>query len=312
MSFERDSDDEMQRLGLDDDTADRLLSGQIAVEDAPPEFRAIAQGVQDARPSTGVDPARESVTVAAMVEALRSGSPSAMPVRTKRMRARGLSAKVAAIATVGVLGVTAAAAATNTLPGPAQSALSDAASHVGLSIPHSHGHAFGSSKTHPVNAVTPGNAGAVGPDASGPAVFGLCTAYASGNATTNPRSHKTKSVAFRNLLAAADKAGMSVADYCKTASPPSTDTTATTVDRNAPATANSHNANAPVSTPVGPPVSTPAGPHVSRSVGPPVSTPVGPPVSTPAGPPASRPVGPPVSTPVGPPVSRPGHHPHRP
>jgi len=312
MSFERDWDDEMRRLGLDDDTADRLLSGQVALEDAPPEFRAIAQAVQDARASTGVDPAREAVTVAAVVEALRSGSPSDAPVSRGRVRARVLSTKVAAIAAVGVLGVTAAAAATNTLPDPAQSAISGAASHVGLSVPRSHGHAHGLTKSHPVNAVPPANAGAVGPDASGPAMFGLCTAYASGNATTNSHNNNTKSVAFRNLQAAADKAGVSVADYCKTATPPSTDTTSTTVEKNAPAAPNSHHATPPVSTPVGRPVSTPVGPPASTPVGPPISTPVGPPASTPVGPPVSRPIGPPVSTPVGPPVSTPGQHPHRP
>jgi hypothetical protein len=284
MTSERDFDDEMQLFGIDDDTADRLLSGQVAPEDAPPSFRAIAQAVQEARLATDVDPTRESATVAAVVEALHSGFPSDAPVRSKRMLARMLSAKVAAIAAVGVLGVTAAAAAaaTNTLPDPAQSAISNAASHVGLSVPHPHGHAFGLTKSHHTgSAAAPGNGGAVGPDASGPAKFGLCTAYSSGNATTNSHSHKTKSVAFRNLQAAADTAGMSVADYCKAATPPSTGTTSTTVAGHAPAASKSHGAEPPFSTPVGPPA--------SRPVGPPVSTPVGPPASTPVGPPGPKP-----------------------
>jgi hypothetical protein len=309
MTSDRDLFDEMQRFGIDDDTADRLLSGEVAPEDAPPDLGAVARVVQAARYPTSTNAARESATVAAIVEALHSGSlPDALP-RRKRMLARMLSAKVAAVAAVGVLGATAAAAATNTLPDRAQSAISRAASHVGLSIPHPHGHAYGLTKTHPANPATTGNSGAVGPDASGPAQFGLCTAYASGNATTNPHSHKTKSVAFTNLQTAADKAGMSVADYCKAATPPATETTTTTVDKNAPAAPKSHNANRPSSTPVGPPASTPVGPPISTPVGRPPSTPVGPPTSV--GPPVTTPVGPPVSTPVGPPVSTPGHG-HRP
>ena len=316
MSFERDMDDEMQRFGIDDDTANRLLSGQVASEDAPPDYRAIARVVRAARFPTGVDPARESATVAAFVEALHSGSHPPVSDRRNSMLARLLSAKIAAIAAVGVLGATAAAAATNTLPDRAQSVVSGAASHVGLSIPNPHGHAYGLTKSHPANAATPGNDGAVGPDASGAPRFGLCTAYSSGNATTNPHSHKTKSVAFRNLQAAADTAGMSVADYCKTATPPSTETTTTTIEGSSPATNESH-ANPPLSVPAGPPASTPVGPPVSTPVGPPTSTPVGPPVSTPVGPPVS--VGPPISTPVGPPVSMPvrapdstSGNPHRP
>jgi hypothetical protein len=314
MSFERDLDDEMQRFGLDDDIADRLLSGQVAPEDAPPEFRAIARVVQAVQYPAGMDAARESATVAAIVEALHSSSPSDAPARRKRLLARALTAKVAALVAVGVLGATMAAAATNMLPDPAQSAISDAASHLGLSVPHPDGHGSGLTKNHPPTA---GNDGTVGPHANGPAMFGLCTAFSSGNATTNAHSHKTNSVAFRNVQAAADKAGMSVADFCKTATPPSTDTTSTSIEETAPTTPNPHHANPAVSTPIGPPVSTPVGPPPSTPVGPPVSTPVGPPVSTPVrppvsvGPPVSTPVGPPVSTPVGPPVSTPGH-PHRP
>jgi hypothetical protein len=301
MSSERDLDDEMQRFGIDDDTADRLLSGQVAPQDAPPEYRAIAGAVQAAQyPTGGKDAARESATIAAMVEALHSGPTSDAPIRRKSMFARMLSAKVAAIAAVGLLGATAAAAATNTLPDPAQSAISGAASHVGLSIPKPHGHAYGLTKSHGADAATPANGGAVGPDASGSAKFGLCTAYASGNATTNPHSHKTKSVAFRNLQAAADTAGMSVADYCKAATPPSTETTSTTVDESTTSGPESQGTNPPVSTPHGPPASTPVGPPVSTPVGPPTSTPVGPPVSTPHGPPTSTPVGPPVSVPKNP------------
>jgi hypothetical protein len=218
------------------------------------------------------------------------------------MLARLLSAKVAAIAAFVLLGATAAAAATSTLPDSAQGFVSNAARHVGLSIPKPNNHANAHASNH---SATPANAAAVGPDASGDAKFGLCTAYAAGNATSNPHSHKSTSVAFRNLQAAATDAGMSIADYCKTATPPTTETTTTTTEPSAATTHGneSHGSNGGLhdSIPVGPPASTP--------VGPPVSTPVGPPVSV--GPPTSTPVGPHISTPVGPPVSPPGDT-HRP
>src|SRR5262249_21686748 len=147
----------------------------------------------------------ERATVAAMVETLRSVPSAFQPAwrRSKIARARGV--KVAAIAAAVLVGATAAGAATNSLPGPAQRAISDAVSHLGLTLPKP----------------TRGHAGKpVGPNAADRAKYGLCHAYASGPATTNPHSRRHSSVAFANLQKAADAAGMSIADYCKNAVPP--------------------------------------------------------------------------------------------
>jgi len=197
MTDERDLDDEMKRFGLDDLTADRLLSGQVAPADALPGYGLIAEAVQTAAQAAGpgpaTDTARETATVAAVVEALRSHSPVHLEVRRRSMLGKFLTAKAAAIAAVAVLGVTAAAAATNALPDPAQKAISDAGSHVGLSIPtpNSHANAHATAKHgKSEDAGVTGSSGAVGPDATGSAKFGLCTAYAAGPSTTNPHSGK--------------------------------------------------------------------------------------------------------------------------
>ncbi len=289
----------MKRFGLDDITADRLLSGRVAPADAPPGYGTTVDAIQAvANSSSATDAARETLTVAAMVEAVRSKMPAHQPLRRRSMLAQLLSAKVAAIAAMSVLGATAAAAATNTLPAPAQTAISHAASHVGVSVPapnrHENAHATpqhgmpdnGGKANAGRHSASAGD-NAVGPDATGKAKYGLCTAYAAGPSTTNPHSGKNDSVAFTNLQKAADEAGMSVADYCKNAEPPTNDGTTTTtgsVPKTDTTPASNSHAATPGSNPHGrtPPVSTPpvSTPPVS---GRPVSTPPvsGPPVSTP-------------------------------
>jgi hypothetical protein len=249
MTDERDLDHEMKRFGLDDLTADRLLSGRVAPQDAPPGYGPIAAAVQAVAGSTPApDAGHEAATVAAVVEALRSNRPSHQPVRRRSMLAQLLTAKVAAIAAVTVLGATAAAAATNTLPDPAQTVVSDAVSHVGLSIPKPNSHANAHATAPHGKPDTAGNANATGPDATGSAKYGLCTAYAAGPTTTNPHSRKNDAVAFTNLQKAADGAGMSVADYCKNAAPPRNDGT-TDTNGSAPVTDTTRAPNSHAATP---------------------------------------------------------------
>jgi hypothetical protein len=215
MSTERDLEVEMRRFRLDDHTCDRLLDGNVAPEDAPPGFERLAHLVQAATgPAAPGDLAHEGPIVAAMTAAVRATPAPALDPGKKSMLTKLLSAKVAAIAATMVIGATAAAAATNSLPDPAQSAVSNAASHVGLSVPSPDDH--GKPADH-----QPGNGKAHGPDATGNAKAGLCHAYASGPSTTNEHDGKASSVAFQNLAKAASDAGQSVDEYCA-------DTTSTT------------------------------------------------------------------------------------
>jgi hypothetical protein len=249
MTAERDLDRGMTFAGnLEVRTADRLLSGRVAPGDAPPGYAPIAQAVQQVMASPrAVDPAREAATLASVVRVLRSNSHLQAPARRRSLRTRVLTVKAAAIGATMMFGVTAAAAATDTLPAAVQRAVSDAASHVGVSIPEPH--------QHP-NSNAGGSHGtdgtATGPDATGRAKYGLCTAYTHGPTATNPNSNKNGSVAFVNLQKAAADAGMSVADYCKSATEPGGgNSTATTGPGETPTTptSTSNGSEPPASTP---------------------------------------------------------------
>ncbi len=112
----------------------------------------------------------------------------------------GTKVAIAALALVAVGGGTAAAAATVSLP-------SDPKHGTSPSTPSS-GHAAHPSDdptAEPTAVPTPAPTGAHGPDATGAAAFGLCTAYAAGGLDS-------RSVAYAALLSAAGSA--SIADYC--------------------------------------------------------------------------------------------------
>ena len=98
---------------------------------------------------------------------------------------KSAKAAVAAATLVALFaGGTAAAAATGSLPVPAQSAVSGALAHVGVSVPgpNSHANPHATDKSHkartqpqgPVPAMRPTRPRAKGPDATGTAKFGLC------------------------------------------------------------------------------------------------------------------------------------------
>jgi hypothetical protein len=142
-----------------------------------------------------------------------------MPVharRSARRRPRLLISPLAAKATAAVaaaaaaaLGGVAAAAYTGTLPAPAQQF---AHSMIGAPSPQpSHRPGTPQPSHRPgTPQATPARSDAVGPDATGPAAFGLCTAYA------HAKAHGTasqKAMAFRNLAAAAGGVAK-IAAYC--------------------------------------------------------------------------------------------------
>lgn len=237
------SDDPINEMApfLSPDHAERLLAGTDAPDDLPDGAARVAQLFSAlGSPATVGDLAGEQRAVAAVAAAISQAPVSLTAHRRRRMLPQRWSAKAAAVATAAVLaGTTAAAAATGSLPDPAQKAVSRTLSHVHISVPnpdhHPRGHTAGT-----------GKANATGPDATGAAKFGLCTAWAAGPSTTNPNSHKDTSVAFSNLQKAADAAGLSVADYCKDVHPPKTvDTPPTST------------LSPSVTTEHGPPVSTP-------------------------------------------------------
>jgi hypothetical protein len=130
----------MSRFPLDDATAERLLTGRLSPEDAPPGFAGLAGLVWAATgPADPAELASESQVVSAAVAAVHSAS-SNRPITRRRtsMLAKLLSAKVAAVAVTSAIG---AAAAAGTLPNSAQNAVSSALSNIGISVPDSSGNA---------------------------------------------------------------------------------------------------------------------------------------------------------------------------
>lgn len=177
-----------------------------------------------------------------------------------------LPAKAAAVAAVAAaaLGDAATAAYANVLPGPAQQFAHKAIGAPSPTVSHS---------------PSPHQATPSGPDATGPAAFGLCTAYS--HATAHGTAAQ-KAVAFRKLAAAAGGTGK-IATYCAAVPHPG----------NSPAgAATAHPSGKPDSHPSAEPPSHPSG---------------APPASYPSGKPSSHPSGGPISRPAGRPTTGPQH-----
>jgi hypothetical protein len=205
------------------DRADRLISGADAPEDLADGPSRVARLLGALRTPTTPDGAREQEAVAAITSAI-AASPTNLSSRSAQMPARRRTAQAAAAAfAVTLLAATGAAAATGSLPDAAQSAVSRALSHVSVDVPNPDHHApAGDEVTSEAGA--PGTP--VGPDATGPAKHGLCTAWAARNRTDRDRGGSGDSVAFANLRHAAHDQDMLVKDYC--ADEIADDTTTTT------------------------------------------------------------------------------------
>jgi hypothetical protein len=296
---------------IDDETADRLLAGAVAPEDAPPGYAPVAALVMAATARAhDHELMRRETDIAAAVAAIGAPPVAAAAPQGGRMTTSktrfGMKAAALAVPAAVLLGA-GAAAATGSLPGPAQSAVHNALSHVGVSVPTSGPDNSGTNGTP--SSQSSSNSQAVGPDATGPAAFGLCQAFAA--SAGHPSAN---SVAFRNLQKAATAGGFaSVTAYCATVTKPGSSSGAGSDSQsgsgsNAPSTTGSGHkpssvppsstpgsGHVPASTPAGPPSSTPAAGHTQ------VSTPAGPPSSTPASghTQVSTPAGPPTSTPAG-------------
>jgi hypothetical protein len=224
MTPERDWDDEMHGPAIDESTADRLLTGRLAPDDAPPGFVGLAAMIRAATgPATSAESKRDAAVIAAALAAVRSSQPIRRSApRRRSMLSKLLSAKVAGVVAGAVLGSTGvAAAATGNLPAPAQTAVSNAMSHVDVSVPtgNSHGAEHGKSGA---SHGKPAN-GSDQADASGNSQFGLCTGFlaapndhANAQSGENTNSGKDDSTAFSKLIADNGGSAASATAYCNT------------------------------------------------------------------------------------------------
>jgi hypothetical protein len=274
MSGRDDSDADMPDIpgspgadvpGLPDGTLDALLTGDLLTDDA-------FAGLQPATALlAALNAAPEDGELAGHARALaefrhRGGMPAHSRLsgyRRPRLITSLLTAKAAAAAVAVVaLGGAATAAYAGALPAPAQRLAHNAIGAPSPKPSHSPG----------TPQATPTHPAAAGPDATGPAASGLCTAYAHAEAHgTAPQ----KAVAFRNLAAAAGGAAKITA-YCAAVPHPGS----TQSGRQAPAP--SHPSGKPTSHPTGKPSSLPTSHATGKPSPVPTTHPSGKPSSAPA------------------------------
>ncbi len=234
MSRSNDSYGEMPKFPIDDDTAERLLTGAVAPEDAPPGYSGVAGLVRAATaPAVASETVGRDLAVAAMsyvqrASVGRGGSTTAHDKRRRSMLGKLLTLKGLAVA-LPAMALTAgtAAAATGSLPSSAQSAVSGALSNVGISVPNPDASQPDKATSTTSSTTSTDHGSAVGPSASGNAKYGLCTAYfaSSGAGTSSSTGTSTSStgtggsVAFSNLAAAAKADGETITEFCQGVKP---------------------------------------------------------------------------------------------
>jgi hypothetical protein len=125
MTVSGDYDDVMDAFVLDELEADRLLAGLVAPQDAPEGYAPVALLVQTARRPAAPGEIPPMPRPLAPVLTLKPGSSHRL-------------AKVAAISSALVLGISAAAAATGSLPATIQRNVATIADHMGVSLPSPH------------------------------------------------------------------------------------------------------------------------------------------------------------------------------
>jgi hypothetical protein len=249
---------------LPDEALNALLTGDLLTDEACAGLQPAATllAALNAAPEDGELAGHARV----LAEFRHRGGMPAHSRRSARRRPRLITSLLtvkAAVAAAAALGGVATAAYAGALPAPAQQF---AHSTVGAPSPKP-SHSPGTPQA------TPTHPDAVGPNAKGPAAFGLCTAY------DHTKAHGTasqKAVAFRNLAAAAGGAAK-IATYC--AAVPH------------PGNSKSGQAASGSSHPSGRPTSVPAHPS-GQSTSHPTSHPTGKPSSHATGKPSARPTHP--------------------
>jgi translation initiation factor IF-2 len=132
MSFWSDLEYEVPPVMLDQDTADRLLAGAVAPEDAPPGYAGVARLLDAAARAepTAAEAAGEPEMVATMARVVRSSRTGSPPPR-RRFTRRTVAAGLVFAGLAGTAGLASAGA----LPGAIQDFASGALDKVGITVP---------------------------------------------------------------------------------------------------------------------------------------------------------------------------------
>ena len=136
MTFWSDMEYDVPRVPLDLNTADRLLAGTVAPEDAPPGYAGVARLLEAAwSEPTAEELAGEDEVVAMIAAVLRSPSSIASTSRRRRLRPALSRPRVVAALVAAGLACGAGLATAGTLPGVVQDLASAALAKVGISVP---------------------------------------------------------------------------------------------------------------------------------------------------------------------------------
>jgi hypothetical protein len=131
-----DLSDEMRRLRLDEDTIDRLLTGRIGPDDAPPGYSEVARVLTSAASTDLRDAlAREADHVALAVASVGERAPvSSIDARPRRTR-RNRRLKVGGLVLVGAMVGSTGLASAGMFPDAAQDVFAAVLERVGISVP---------------------------------------------------------------------------------------------------------------------------------------------------------------------------------
>ena len=207
----------MRRFLFSDD--DRLLSGDLDPDDAPPELARVAGLVRAARaPELSSELAGEELLVSQVAAIVRESRRLEVARDDRRhLLGKVLSAKVIGATAAVLLSGGVAAAATGALPTPVQEAVAHGLAHVGISIPDpATPHAPGQHTSGHPTSTTTASANGITPSTTTTNRYGLCTAY------THASTTKARANGLSKLTAAAQANGETVTQYCEGATPPLT------------------------------------------------------------------------------------------
>jgi hypothetical protein len=187
-------------LALDEDTAERLLSGRCGPADAPPAYGCVAELLAAAAAQPSIDElAGQAAAFRELRGMLRVPPPAVLPRRAARSRTR-LHARVAIAVVVGAMSVSAIAGASG-LGEPIGRAARSALAAVGVGGPAA-----------PAGVQDTNNAPPTSPVVEQAALEGLCRAYLAGQ--VGQHGGKTDAAALRALATAAGDADK-IAAYCQ-------------------------------------------------------------------------------------------------
>jgi hypothetical protein len=190
----------MRNFIIDDQTADRLLTGRMEPDDAPPGYAEVAAVLRASACLTPVDPARELATVTAMAEEIRACPDPNARRRGSHSVKRLARAKITALVVGGTLMASTGLAVAGALPAPAQGVVSTMLAKIGITVPGPDAHASTHTNSH----------GRAGADASSSASPGSRPTDTKGSRISNlARTTTAKGVAKGATISSAASDGKS-------------------------------------------------------------------------------------------------------